>query len=572
MFQLLKKVFSAAYKFSTVFVFVILIMYIFSLVAFKSTPSQSNDVANQDKFEIYNYLNNISKTGNQQTKIIAVIYRGANCSLIGQYCSNNPDDETKNYSASLFGSVANIISAPLSQPPASGIYWVYNNLENNGFVPNTMAYEGTGFAAIKGFLNLWLLFRNFAFLVLVIIIVIIGFMIMFRMKLNPQTVISVENALPRIVITMLLITFSFAIAGFLIDLMYSFIGIVIYILSQANIGELKPTNLLDWENRYIAAQFGELWPYKSESSAFSTGFALVNVLPMAIQAPVRGVVSYIVTSAMNQLVFRPFIKGMLSPLDNLGLQAFTFGINLGGLPSYGVLVLDIIIFFAMTGYAPGLLLGIIILFTLLFLMFKIFFMLITSYIKIILFIIFSPVILLFGAIPGKNVFGFWFRGLFAELISFPLVIIIMMVGYAIVEVSKAKTSAFVLPFLYGFNSSDFGVIIGLGLILVIPQVIGLAKQLLGVKELGLDVGVGTFLGGGAAALAGGGAILKAPALLHSLPLNWQHALRTKGPLQGIMKNILPPEQSELNKSLAQNIAIGMGVGTKEASDRGKLMK
>lgn len=43
---------------------------------------------------------------------------------------------------------------------------------------------------------------------------------MFRVKISPQTVITIQNLLPKIIFALILITFSYAIAGFLMDLMY----------------------------------------------------------------------------------------------------------------------------------------------------------------------------------------------------------------------------------------------------------------------------------------------------------------------------------------------------------------
>ena len=58
---------------------------------------------------------------------------------------------------------------------------------------------------------------------MVIILIAAGFMIMFRVKINPQTVVSLQTMIPKLVITLLLVTFSYAIAGLVIDMIYVFI-------------------------------------------------------------------------------------------------------------------------------------------------------------------------------------------------------------------------------------------------------------------------------------------------------------------------------------------------------------
>lgn len=64
----------------------------------------------------------------------------------------------------------------------------------------------------------WSISRNMAYTFFVIILVVIGLMIMFRSKIDPRTTVSVTAALPNLVISLVLITFSLALAGFIIDL------------------------------------------------------------------------------------------------------------------------------------------------------------------------------------------------------------------------------------------------------------------------------------------------------------------------------------------------------------------
>jgi len=67
-------------------------------------------------------------------------------------------------------------------------------------------------------LNLWVKVRDMAIALSVVIVIVIGFMIMLRFPINPRTVVTIQNSLPRIVIALILIVFSFAIAGLMVDL------------------------------------------------------------------------------------------------------------------------------------------------------------------------------------------------------------------------------------------------------------------------------------------------------------------------------------------------------------------
>lgn len=92
--------------------------------------------------------------------------------------------------------------------------------------------QGFGFFAGNSVINIWRFIRNFTYFLLVLAVVVMAFMIMFRVKLSPQTVITVQSAIPKIVIGLILITFSYAIAGFLIDLMYVVLGLLTTIFTS----------------------------------------------------------------------------------------------------------------------------------------------------------------------------------------------------------------------------------------------------------------------------------------------------------------------------------------------------
>jgi len=67
-------------------------------------------------------------------------------------------------------------------------------------------------------LEFWQIIRNASYALMVVVLVIIGFMIMLRIPINPRTVVTAENSLPRVVVSLILITFSFAISGLMIDI------------------------------------------------------------------------------------------------------------------------------------------------------------------------------------------------------------------------------------------------------------------------------------------------------------------------------------------------------------------
>jgi hypothetical protein len=107
----------------------------------------------------------------------------------------------------------------LYTPPASSEIYIADLLNSSGIA--TPAYaQGLGFASLNPILSAWKTFRNVAYFFFVLIMLIIGFMIILGRKLGGQSAITVQQAIPNIIISLLAVTFSYAIAGLLIDLMY----------------------------------------------------------------------------------------------------------------------------------------------------------------------------------------------------------------------------------------------------------------------------------------------------------------------------------------------------------------
>jgi len=117
----------------------------------------------------------------------------------------------------------------------SGVGYVINKVQNFSITPKAKA-QGFGYnVGANPVQKIWKASRDMCYTLLIFVVITLAFMIMFRIKLSPQTVVSVQSVLPKIIITLILITFSYAIAGFLIDLMYVIIGIISMFISQTEI-------------------------------------------------------------------------------------------------------------------------------------------------------------------------------------------------------------------------------------------------------------------------------------------------------------------------------------------------
>ncbi|QQG44514.1 MAG: hypothetical protein HYW86_01185 [Candidatus Roizmanbacteria bacterium] len=474
-----------------------------------------------ERQKLYESFNDPKLAEKKETKALSQIHQALLCKLLGENCNDNQGNADKNFKNSLLGKASGLITFPFTNPPASGVYWTYSGLQNAGIVPQAFAAEGVGFSAIRPLMNIWKVMRDVAYLILVVVIILIGFMVMFRMKLNPQTVISVESALPKIVLSLIYITFSFAIAGFLIDFMYVIIVLGISVLAKAD-----PTLIeSQLQNQYTAAQFGTIWdsmfPIKSWETGipifggfihlFQLGQGLAEILPSWINDGVRllGLLFLGFPLLKDYMKLNDFV-GLPSILNNLDV----LGNSLGSLPRgiiFGIPLLAIGVGLALIVslvYGAGWILGLLIFFTMLLLLFRIFFLLLMTYLKIILMIIFAPIFMLFEAVPGKGGFSYWFKNLLAEIIVFPAVILIMVTARVLINVTiNSNYNVWQPPFLYGLNPKNFAIVLGMAIIFMVPELVKLIKEFMGVKGLPLGLNLGVFFGGAGTGTGGAMGIL-----------------------------------------------------------------
>ena len=130
--------------------------------------------------------------------------------------------------AGAMGVTTGAMATLFNTAPASGVSYVADIGRKLNIVQPAYAQTGFGFNSLNPILPLWRAFRNVSYLIFVVIIVAIGFGVLFRLNISPQTVITVQSAIPRIVLALILVTFSYAIVGFMIDLIYVIFSLAIY--------------------------------------------------------------------------------------------------------------------------------------------------------------------------------------------------------------------------------------------------------------------------------------------------------------------------------------------------------
>lgn len=333
---------------------------------------------------------------------------------------------------SAIGMTGQLIAGMMTNQPASTTYFAYDFLQNAGFVEKAHA-QGIGYSGLDPIIGLWKTFRNIAYVILVIVLVVIGFMIMFRMNINPQTVITVQNALPNIIISLLLITFSYAIAGLLIDLTYFLILLIVSLFYQAAGGIGGSGELAAVQKAYLNSGAGML---------FSTINSWDNV------------------RALPQAILGTFGIGSLGLGAGAGISAALWGSAI--IAPWAILIGGVV------ATLPLLIIWIALFFTFV----RVFIILLMSYIQLLINIIFGPIFLLFGAIPGRATFSSWLRSLIGNLIVFPATAALILTANFITEAASNTEGSrlWLPPFIASPTAeADFPLaIIGLGFALMIP--------------------------------------------------------------------------------------------------------
>lgn len=371
------------------------------------------------------------------------------------------------YSPGAMGTVIDY-SSKMYIPPATGseyIAYVKESIQNPfGATP---AYaQGLGFSSLRPVLNLWRLFRNLAYFFFVILFLIVGIMIALR-KEGGKTAITIQQALPKMVVSLLLITFSYAIAGFMIELMYLAIYLMIGVFSTPN----SIDNQLAWSN---------LSQIAFQRSIFENGANLFTSVANNV--------------ASNFAEMVADIMGSLQQSDAIS---------------------DVV------GIGAGLIMFLVIAVALLVNLFRIFFGLLKAYAGLFFSVIFAPIQLLIGAMPGQNTFGAWIQGILSNLLVFPTVIFFILIANYFTYHPDFNSSG--EAGIGGFSPLQIGsnqgvgatmalAFLKFGLLAMLPQAMEIAKQLASGK-FNIDAGkaIGDFakqgrLGGAIGALGIGAGV------------------------------------------------------------------
>ncbi|PIR72901.1 MAG: hypothetical protein COV26_01435 [Candidatus Nealsonbacteria bacterium CG10_big_fil_rev_8_21_14_0_10_36_23] len=334
--------------------------------------------------------------------------------------------------------------------PISGIRYVKEKISRSFSIPIAKAQGGFGFNAINSIQKYWVGFRNMAYAIAVLVTIVFAFMIMFRVKLNPQTVVSIQSALPKIVVAIILATFSYAIAGFVIDLTYVVAGLFATLLYSS--GFAIP-------GKDLYGIYEQIVP---NTTLLGNFYILGYMLWYWILFALAIIVSFVAT--FTQLS----VWGMLASIIMILVWVWLLVLCLW----YTV---------------------------------KIPFVLIKNLISIYISIVTAPVQITFGALIPQIGFGQWFKKLVAELMVYPVTGLLLYLALSTLLSSFAVNfrvfgqffgtdpGKLWSPSIIGSTADMSGLlwmVMSFGIIVLIPKVIELLKSMIMGEKFSFGTAIG----------------------------------------------------------------------------------
>ncbi len=426
---------------------------------YTETPINLNTLTPQDpnygNMILYNFLHTLSCIAAGQSQIAPCLEYKLTKNLNG-FTQNTPILSSGNTSQGLLGFGGSLLSnLYVYKPIHTGEYLTDLGSQVGLVKPANAQVGGSGNAVLAPIFNLWKASRNFAYLAMILIFIVVGLMVMFRQKLNPQTVVTVQLALPGLVIGLVMITFSYFLASLITDLAYVGTGIVGYYFEQAteakgvNLSKLLETNnIISLGSEFV----GKLDPTGLQEAADSMiqsiddessnlGWRTLWLSPRQTIKATLAVISYQISSSLLTTVTAVAGGAALAGAGALAGGAITAATAAGAATAPAWIIPAITTAFLVQTFAgpvsgtvgatfaynnPGstlsLVISLLLIFVVLYAILRILIALLTAYLSLIIFTILAPFIFLFASLPGRSgSFTGWISSMVANALAFPAI-------------------------------------------------------------------------------------------------------------------------------------------------------
>ncbi|MDO8573180.1 MAG: hypothetical protein Q7R77_00320 [Candidatus Daviesbacteria bacterium] len=408
-----------------------------------------------------------------------------------------------NLSGGTLGAVSSLIGALYLNPPVRTADYLASVGQGLGIVKTANAQVGgSGASVLSPIIKLWQVSRNISYVVMIIIFLIIGMMVMFRNKINPQTVITAQAALPGLVIGLILITFSYFLAGLISDMAFVGTNVVGYYFSATQPPTdpaTPPQNLVsDASDKNVIGIFSRFAGIISPDDAKHALDGIWNNLPDATQ--------YLLATVAG------FMAAQFS------LEKTTF---LAAIPHAGNAIQAVIATIATVTAAKfpttivGLVLSWIATLILLYSMFKLLLRLVNSFLSIIFLTVTAPFHFLAASLPGRqSIATNWMLNMLSNVLAFPAVMgvfyfVAFLMGpdqinsslpFVVSDATKV-TGILAFPLLGGLGRDFINILLAFGALVALPTIpdiisrtLGRASQAGQLLGQGISAGVGAGMG------------------------------------------------------------------------------
>ncbi|MFA5932639.1 MAG: hypothetical protein WCV81_00065 [Microgenomates group bacterium] len=480
----------------------------------KLNPSNYQDrIATQRYFTNLIVAANVAMSGEDPLNGPAYSEKVTVTSTDGAYNMNSvPGIGPGDKQGGMIGMATKSIASIISTRPTSSQEYLANLGENIGIAPKPAYAQitGSGQNVIDPVLKLWQVTRNIAYTGFILVFMAAGVMIMFRQKLNPQTVIGIQQALPGIVVGLILVTFSYFIAALIVDL--SFVGTRLVTEIFVSSGETNyfgcTVKCEEGGNPKQKNIDGLRQTYK-DSDAFNM-FQRVALRVNNVTDVFRNVWGTLITNpdvppepeSQEALLQRLSVTTPL-PGDEAAVSfAGAGGAVIKDQGIQGVVAMGV-------ATIASLLVPLILMIALMIQFIKLIIALLISYLQILLMVIFGPILIMVSAIPGRGgALSYWLKALFANALVFPAVFAGFLFAGLLLEWAGTSGPTFTanMPMFGGLHANVLKSLLAFGVLLGLPAIPDMVRDAMGVKtpQGFMKAAVGGFMGGIGGAQAGYG--------------------------------------------------------------------
>ena len=339
-----------------------------------------------------------------------------------------------------------------------------------GILPTENDYKLTGKTIAKqrgaeylmglGIDKIWQKTRNIAYMAYVVVVIVIGFMIMFRNKIGGQTMVTVGNSIPQLVLGLFLVTFSFAIVGLFLDFGRVGIGVVHSFFDDKSHQELQITDywgMADQATKAVNTSSSNNGiqsiddDFKSNINSVNDGIKNAlegkwSILGISIGSLVAklttGMINMIMLPVVGVLSAASLITGKSAGLEGQIVKVVTSGgvsvllhtlseaVEDVGFPMVGSIfqfLFEAMNIPVMVFFIKNLLILLIVLFATI----RVYATLLITYIKIFANVILAPIQILIGSFPGNSyAITNWFKSVISNVLVFVgIYLVINLAGY-----------------------------------------------------------------------------------------------------------------------------------------------